>query len=176
MWVIGMSNFLPGRTLSSSSRGGRKSLKSIPTDENGIESIEDNVVGGYLYKRGRGKTFSLHKPWSVRFVTVNSKTGILMYFESSELFDDEGLNAKGMAGLRGATIGVMEDSGKECSFQAVVKTSTGTDETMTFSASNHDLREQWISIMRDAAKVEDHRGSIHSPAAVWRFLFTPILL
>jgi hypothetical protein len=62
----------------------RRASISLATEKSQLDKISDTVKGGYLAKKGRGRTLSFVKPWANRYVSVDSSTGVLSYFVEKE--------------------------------------------------------------------------------------------
>ena len=56
--------------------------KVIIEEKKGV--IKSVVKSGYLYKKGRGKSMPFLKPWSYRWCTLDTSTGVFRYYYESE--------------------------------------------------------------------------------------------
>lgn len=115
-----------------------------------FEELNDDEFGGYLLKRGRGKTFSFSKPWSSRFIVVNKACQNLRYYEERGKWRD-GYAAKDLVSLEGAQISekTESDSGKEFSFQVTVFPGQANEEILLFSSVTETYYHRWLDALRE---------------------------
>ena len=127
----------------------KKSVKNI-LDVSEIVKLGDDgfVYGGYLYKKSKKKTL-LSSKWSNRFVSVNTKSGLLMVFTDMDSYDESGQSATSIAGLRDAKITFpnAKESGREFSLELHVKTVGGTEEGLTFATINENVLAEWSDLL-----------------------------
>jgi hypothetical protein len=49
-----------------------------------FDIISENIVGGHLFKKGRGKTFSMLKPWDMRYIEIDKQEGACYYYKEKK--------------------------------------------------------------------------------------------
>ena len=124
----------------------------MPLNDVTFEEINESEFGGYLFKRGRGKTFSFSKPWSMRYVVVNRKAMNISHYEERAKHR-EGYSSKDLLSLEGAQISELpqSDSGKEFSFQVTVLPGQSNEVCLVYSTLTETFYNHWLDALRGLA-------------------------
>ena len=126
-----------------------------------FEELNGHEFGGYLLKRGRGKTFSFSKPWSTRYIVVNKACKNLRYYEDRRKWAD-GYAAKDLVSLEGSQLSEMTqgDSGKEFSFQVTVSPGESNEEILLFSTVTETFYHSWLDALRGLTATPGEGGNL----------------
>ena len=128
-----------------------------------IKILDDGVSkAGYLKKRGRGRkvlTGAFLKPWSTRYVVVNSVLGILKYYGSEMDYQKQRL-PRGQLYISGAKLNYTlplqpSSSSSSYEFTITVTKTTGEVETLQMAATNERMTRQWVEIFAAICENED---------------------
>ena len=124
--------------------------------ESALCQIGVDSYGGWIQKKSRGRglasLFGFFRPWSLRFITVNTKIGIMSYYKNKQ--DVEAREAIGHVQLKDAVIGVKK---KQLIVEVELRQEgqnmrTGEEiarvgEVLVLRALNDEHLGEWISIL-----------------------------
>jgi PH domain len=119
-----------------------------------VHEITQGVVGGYLFKKGRGRYSSFVKPWSLRYMAVDTLVGLLQYYDEPRDIVRQRL-PKGQLYISGSVFA--EEQEREFCFSLTITKTTGETETLMLAALDASHLTTWLEVIRPAIETPESK-------------------